>query len=277
MLHCMMPKNDIMLSSAGDIDAICVPLRSFGITYFSYVRIYDDGSRFDINNNADFSEAYYYKTDCYQLYIPEMNPRVFEDGFLFASSDFVEPFEELHEVTQKFSVANLMVLMQKHSNYYELWHFGCPPDIPGMINIYLNNLDILKSFCYYFKDRGAHLIKQFEANRMCMKKDKAIITEDSPALLFDTSQARNQCLHTLKIDKYHLGENYNHHYLTKREVECIKWCIRGKTADETSLILNISKRTVNAHLDNVKQKLNCNKQAHLARRIIDLGIIDALE
>ncbi len=272
----MCPEKDIMLSSASDVDAICAPLRQIGITYFGYVRIYNDGSRFDINNNAGFSDAYYYKSDCHQHYIPENNPRDFEDGFLFASSGFIDQVEMLHEISHRFSTGNLMVLIQKNRDYCDLWHFGASPSIHGMINFYLNNLDILKSFCFYFKDRGANLIKKFEANRMMMAKDQVILPNDNKALPFDTSQARNEYLDAVKIDRYHLGENYNHHYLTKREVECLKWFIKGKTADETSDILNISKRTVNAHLENAKQKLNCSKQSLLARRIIDLGIIDAL-
>jgi DNA-binding CsgD family transcriptional regulator len=272
----MPPNNDIMLSSASNVDTICVPLRQLGITYFGHVRIYDDGSRFDINNNSIFSEAYYYKSNCYQLYTPETNPRIFEDGFLFTSSGIIDQVKELYEISHAFSVGNLMLFMQKHSNHCDLWHFGASPNISGMINVYLNNLDVLKSFCFYFKEKGEHLIKQFEKNRIRMKKDQSIIANEVPKSLFDTFQARNQCLHALKIDRYHLGESYNHHHLTKREVECIRWCVKGKTADETSIILGISKRTVNAHLDNAKQKLNCYKQSLLVRRILDLGIIDAL-
>jgi DNA-binding CsgD family transcriptional regulator len=275
MSHLMIPNNDIMLSSASDVDAICAPLRRLNITYFGYVKIYNDGSRFDINNDSVFSEAYYYKSNCHQLYAPETNPRIFENGFLFTSSGIIDQVKELQEISQTFSVGNLMLFMQKYSNYCDLWHFGALPSIPGMINIYLNNLDILKSFCFYFKEKGKHLIKQFEENRMRVKNKQSAIASE-PQLLSDTCQTRSQCLHALKIDKYHLGESYNHHHLTKREVECIKWCIRGKTANETSLILDISKRTVNAHLDNAKRKLNCYKQSLLVRHVLDLGIIDAL-
>jgi LuxR family transcriptional regulator len=276
MPNIMIPKNDIMLSSAKDVETICTPLHNLGITYFSYVRIYNDGSRFDINNNADFSEAYYYKSNCYQLYAPEMNPRAFKNGFLFASPNFVDQCENLREISHSFSAANIIVFIKKQSNYCDLWHFGSPPNAHDMINTYLSNLDVLKLFRFYFEDKGAPLIKQFEANRLVTNKEPILTTSNNLTLSSNKTLANNKYLNTLRIDRYQLGEDYNYQHLTKREVECIKWCIKGKTAKETALILNITKRTVNAHLENAKQKLNCYKQSVLIYRAIDLGIVDVL-
>jgi len=265
------PKDDPMLLLAKEVDEICKPLRSLNITHFGYVRIYNDGSRFDINNNAEFSEAYYYKTNCYQLYTPEMDPSSLKDGFVFASAGIIDQHKLLHELTQSFSIGNVMLLVQNHVNYCELWHFGAHPNMHGMVNVYLNNLDLLKAFCFYFKDKGAKIIKTFEKNRIRVEKKPANIIHT-----IDNLTVRENCLQHLDIEKYHLGEIYENHYITKREAECIKWCIQGKTAGEIAAILNITERTVNAHLDNVKRKLNCYKQSILTRRIIDLGIIDAL-
>lgn len=47
-----------------------------------------------------------------------------------------------------------------------------------------------------------------------------------------------------------------------REIECITWAARGKTTWETSIILNISVRTVRFHLDSFKNKVNANNIAN---------------
>ncbi|TKT69019.1 helix-turn-helix transcriptional regulator [Rhizobium sp. LC145] len=44
--------------------------------------------------------------------------------------------------------------------------------------------------------------------------------------------------------------------LTRREREVLFWVSRGKTAWETSVILNISKTTVISHLKNSRDKLD---------------------
>jgi len=43
--------------------------------------------------------------------------------------------------------------------------------------------------------------------------------------------------------------------LSDREIETLTWAARGKTSAEIAQILNLSKRTVDFHIDNAKEKL----------------------
>ncbi|MDR3417007.1 MAG: response regulator transcription factor [Nevskia sp.] len=43
--------------------------------------------------------------------------------------------------------------------------------------------------------------------------------------------------------------------LSEREVQALTWSARGKTSDEIALILGLSKRTVDFHVDNARAKL----------------------
>jgi len=43
--------------------------------------------------------------------------------------------------------------------------------------------------------------------------------------------------------------------LSERELEALTWAARGKTSDEIALILGLSKRTVDFHVDNARAKL----------------------
>ncbi|MFD2053355.1 helix-turn-helix transcriptional regulator [Mesorhizobium calcicola] len=43
--------------------------------------------------------------------------------------------------------------------------------------------------------------------------------------------------------------------LTPRELECLKWASRGKSAWDISQLLGVSRRTVTFHLENAKAKL----------------------
>ncbi|PCJ20808.1 MAG: DNA-binding protein [Gammaproteobacteria bacterium] len=61
--------------------------------------------------------------------------------------------------------------------------------------------------------------------------------------------------------------------LTPRERECLLWTADGKTAWETSVILNISERTVNYHLNNSAGKLNVSNRQHAVAKAVLLGVI----
>jgi DNA-binding NarL/FixJ family response regulator len=47
-----------------------------------------------------------------------------------------------------------------------------------------------------------------------------------------------------------------HVALNERELECLTWSGRGKTSPEIAVILGLSKRTVNFHIENACRKLN---------------------
>jgi DNA-binding NarL/FixJ family response regulator len=52
--------------------------------------------------------------------------------------------------------------------------------------------------------------------------------------------------------------------LTEREVETLTWAARGKTSSEIATILNLTKRTVDFHIDNARLKLNASTRMHAA-------------
>ncbi len=62
--------------------------------------------------------------------------------------------------------------------------------------------------------------------------------------------------------------------LSPREKEILKWLKVGKSSWDISVILDITERTVNFHIDNVKQKLNAVSRAQAVAIAMGLGLID---
>src|ERR1700733_15300570 len=52
--------------------------------------------------------------------------------------------------------------------------------------------------------------------------------------------------------------------LTDREIEALTWAARGKTSSEIAVILGLTKRTVDFHIDNARLKLNATSRMHAA-------------
>jgi LuxR family quorum sensing-dependent transcriptional regulator len=61
--------------------------------------------------------------------------------------------------------------------------------------------------------------------------------------------------------------------LTEREVECLHWAARGKTNAEIGLIANISRHTVNTHIENAKAKLGVATRMQAAILAHKLGLM----
>lgn len=65
----------------------------------------------------------------------------------------------------------------------------------------------------------------------------------------------------------------NLYHLTAREKEVVKWIKEGKSNWEISVILNISERTINFHVQNVSRKLNAVNRAHVVAIAYEQGLV----
>lgn len=61
--------------------------------------------------------------------------------------------------------------------------------------------------------------------------------------------------------------------LTDRELETLTWAARGKSSSDVAVILGISERTVNFHLDNAMRKMGVATRVQAAVKCAMLGII----
>ena len=64
--------------------------------------------------------------------------------------------------------------------------------------------------------------------------------------------------------------------LTEREMECLFYYVRGKSAKDIAAIFSISKRTVETHIDNIKFKLHCDNKTDLIHKSIENKYINYL-
>src|SRR5271165_5608700 len=62
--------------------------------------------------------------------------------------------------------------------------------------------------------------------------------------------------------------------LNDREVETLTWAARGKTSAEIAMILGLSKRTVDFHIDNARIKLGAATRTQAVIKAADGGLIE---
>ncbi|MBA3723243.1 MAG: helix-turn-helix transcriptional regulator [Parachlamydiaceae bacterium] len=81
----------------------------------------------------------------------------------------------------------------------------------------------------------------------------------------------------IKSKHLSLGEKFGNKNLTKRETEVLKYVVLGYTAKKIGKILEISFRTVEAYINNLKIKLCCTYKNNIAEIIIKNGLIHDLK
>lgn len=61
--------------------------------------------------------------------------------------------------------------------------------------------------------------------------------------------------------------------LTEKQQECLFYLTRGKSIKQIAKRLGISPRTVESHLDTIKNKLQCDSKSELIEKVIDSGFL----
>ena len=266
-----LPKFDLLNQCSQSVRELTESLRKLGITLFSHTRIYKDHSFIDITDRADMLDYFYYQTDVHKYYLPDVNPWSFEQNFFLCNSLPNNP--SIEGLRNHLNIDNIIVLFQRYETHCEVWHFGSESNNPGILNFYLNNLDVLKAFALSFKDKGSDLIEKCELNKM-----ERFINPDIelPLILGNKTINKKEFFEAIKFSGLNLSYNKKNIRLSDRELHVLKWCLLGKTASEISMILSISSRTVEQHLLNIKTKMGCNRLADILRVLVNLDLVDVI-
>ena len=134
----------------------------------------------------------------------------------------------------------------------------------GTTEIYnklVNNVELVKKFIQHFKHANAHVVEYFKERKfdVSAEKDDYFITENYQYV--SEKDRLVATLHALNV----LDKDRN---ITEREWQCLQLYRQGKSANQTGDLLGISRRTVETHFNNLKDKLNVNSKSQLIDTII---------
>lgn len=273
-------KKHFSLTSSNEVDQLCSPaLNSIGITYFNYIKIYhNDSSRELLTNNALWID-HFYKNSLYKsvgaVDIEHLLPRGY---FLWSELNSNDPV--YFQGRESFNIDNGISFVVKRSDVTFLYIFASTRDNHSINNFYTRNIDLFKRFILYFNDAGSPLIKKVAKNRIYLPEKQIIIAER--IIKNDISKStREKFYNKTSIDRYYLLSESDDLYLTKKQAECVTYFIEGATAKECAKLLNISHRTVEGYLSDIKNKIynslgvNFNKD-ELIRFLKKTGIHDVV-
>ena len=125
-------------------------------------------------------------------------------------------------------------------NYTDIYDFATTSNNLGQINYYLNNQDLLYNFFQEYLNKFAPTLNNLEKQPLVIipTRPKEFRIEKSVAPTFAK--------------------------LTKREIDCLELLSKGLTAKMIGKFLILSPRTVERHLDNIREKVNLKSKVELA-------------
>jgi DNA-binding CsgD family transcriptional regulator len=236
--------NHPSLIFANELKEICAPLKALNIAYFSHGRVDAKGTFTAISSEPDFFKLYLEKK-YYNFDIHMANQRMPEQYILWDTFQGDKESRNLEEDFISFNLDHTFTIIQEHKGIKDCFHFAAKRENVWINQCYLQNLDLLKKFISYF-------------NEISFQLDDAKSGFFINTLLTET--ASTEFNSKIQSDRIYFDKD---HYLTKRELGCLHWLSQGKTLEEIAIILNITLRTVKAHINNIKEKFSISNQFQL--------------
>lgn len=244
---------------------ICKPLEKLGITYFAHVNIDNDGNFTGINNNPGFGKHYldqqYYNAD---IHLAGTNK--FGKYIVWDAIERVGRSDQMYREGLQFGIGHVFTIVNKNEKGSDFFHFASNSNSNSINQIYLANLDLLNTFISYFNDKVSSSRQLLTYTDIKYNIDsinsKFAIKSNDIFLLNETD--RIQFLKNLQEKSPSLIGEFK---FTKRELDCLRYLVQGKTSREISEILGITKRTVEFYLANIKSKLYVSKKSKLIEKV----------
>lgn len=245
----------ITVTACDQVALICAGFfKKTSLTYYNFVRIYQDGARLSFSNDRLWMEYFYTNISKHRV-IFEKHPEIGETRYvLWDAIDDIGNDSLMVIAKEQYNIAHGITIMAAYPGYLELQYFATHHNNKKINNFYINHLPLLEEFSLYFKDVSHNLITQGE-------KERFSIAQEMIEAISDNGKHYHPAIDTdIKVKRYFLGGDNRHVYLTQREADCLFCLYHGMTAKMTARRFNISFRTVQDYLAAARLKLNCHSK-----------------
>jgi len=251
-----LPERHISIITEKEVNEIAKPFfDASGITYFHYAEFFKNGYCCGLCSNTGWHK-FFFEFERYKL-----NANYPANGYHLAA--IKNPITAAN-AKNYFGIAHFLSFTKEHDDHYMMAAFGTYAGNDRIIDYYLNNIDVLERFISYFKQQANGLIKSSK------KPGNLIVLPEYVDKGFklkpDNKNRDKESFAYLNIHK---------NLFSKRELDCIEHFTLGATIRETADKLLISPRTVETYLENIKDKLGCNKKSELISKLLKNGFVQS--
>lgn len=253
-------KNHPSFSLGSEISTLCKPLSLLNIPYFSHVHL-DSQHRMSFFVNYPEFTRYYLEQGYYHYDLHQLKPASANQYFVWDLVERKAQSRAMHEDFKAFGRAHTFTIIKAGEQGSDFFHFAAKAGDYFMNQRYLEILEALEHFIAYYRDK----LSQDRALQQASQLKLSLSAEEGGYLLRDSvvDPALAAFYQSTPLRRHYVS---NSDYLTPGEIKCLNWLSQGKTLEETAVILSLSLRTVKAHVQSAKSKLNCNNLFQLGKR-----------
>jgi LuxR family transcriptional regulator, quorum-sensing system regulator SolR len=274
MSNAIVPLDYELFFYANDFRDLCQPLLcNTNVDLFLYARVYQDGSYFNLNTDPNLEKFMLVKNQGQFNFDFTLLEAIFDSKqfsknkkCIFTTDD-IDDINYFTTVFKKFNLKSCLSIVEKFDDYYELCSFMTRLN-KSVYSFYITHYSILEKFILFFRENGFELIEVGEKNKIILLnsnlKYRKMVNDLGRTATKENGHAVNLKAN-FNLKKYPISNGNIRAYVTPRELECLQYLGQGFSYKEIGSILQISNRTVETHLQQIKNKLNIYSHAQLLK------------
>lgn len=252
-------------------DNLCRPLATnFGLDAFAYSSVTTDGYFYQISNVPDHA-IMYWDIGLYEKNIFLQSPDSYQAGIYLLRAIPDNSFQQMLDSFNQKGMDWYLRIVRKENDVCHQFLFGSTIKNLPFNKLFFHNINLLQTFCDYFLEESREIVKHCDKFTFYLPD---LLGEKYDCRLIRTAhgiddETKNNFLRQIykHNDDFYLGFCQ----LSRREMDCIKQFLEGKTARQIGHSLHISHRTVEHHLENIKSKLCCSSKLELFKKLQKYG------
>lgn len=247
------------------INRFCAPLvTNFGLNHFYHGKLTTSGQWVGINMNQEWANCYFYD-DYFHLDPILRHPDNYSNGVAFANNiDDVKSKKILSAAISKYRIHISLVILDKLVDGMEFFIFGLTTSNSLQSMKLYNEIPMIRVFIKRFKEEFRPLYLGLEELHIDMS---SLIGPSFESLA--TSIFPERLDHQQFLEQIGMGIPQS---LTAKEISVIKYLTKGLSAPKIAEELLISSRTVEHHLERIKDKFACMTKAELIQKLQELHL-----
>ena len=222
-------------------------LNSMNLTTIGYKRVLSDGKYIFISSNVNWMDYHYKTIENHGKFFADAMRRTTTDSYYRALWPQHTNDHFLHALST-FNMWNGINFYKKCTNGIELWTFSTNYNVNNDPNFYINNIERIEKFLQELNFTfGKNITKEFDVNFALLKEDLTDLADPLKPLL----KKFVLTVHGLTI------------LVPMREMQCLALLSSGLSHKEVAYRMNVSPRTVEKHIKNLKIRTNIDKRSFL--------------
>lgn len=255
------------------IKPLCEPLsRVFGIPTFGYRKFFPDGTCFVTSSNFEWVKFIQEKFTNVPLpnYEEEVKAALQSEKHYVLRIGEPDRQDALLSAHYDHDIWNTLSLYRKNGTSVEGFYFTSTKSNYKIVDEYINNIELFERFTLYFKDKFSAILSDEEVKKESFLTVSPCVFEENNSKTFKEDKYIQEFIADTPIHKLFLIINNKEIHLSMQEFKCLAWLSRGKIVKEVAQIMNLSPRTVESYLDNIKSKTKIESRS----KLIDLFVLN---